>query len=147
MAKIKVEYIRIPKSAQNPPAHDGWKLVKELRKSKLYARIINVENTAMNVNTTATRPTATRHPAPPKPALNDKSLDDLAELFGNAFQLGAQEVQNTQQATLVVQAVLMGVQAEEDAIDAQLAIAMSGIGIKGGKMRSKSRKNKVKPKK
>ena len=151
MPRQVVQHIRVKPGEGAALLAEGWQLARSSRYSDLYARLVNVAiaNVAM-ANAPVNAPVAIA-PGPNMnvnaaqvqaqaiPALNDVVMDELAGLLGAAkFEVGAINVANVQQANAVVQAIVQGVAAEEDALVA--AFAGVGLGTKGG--RKKTRKGR-----
>ena len=155
MPRQVVQHVRVKPGEGTALLAEGWQLARSSRYSDLYARLVNVAiaNVAManapvnapvaiapgpNMNVNAAQVQA-QVQAQAIPALNDVVMDELAGLLGAAkFEVGAINVANVQQANAVVQAIVQGVAAEEDALVA--AFAGVGLGTKGG--RKKTRKGR-----
>ena len=150
MPRQVVQHVRVKPGEGAALLAEGWQLARSSRYSDLYARLVNVAiaNVAManapvaiapgpNMNVNAAQ--VQQAQAQAIPALNDVVMDELAGLLGAAkFEVGAINVANVQQANAVVQAIVQGVAAEEDALVA--AFAGVGLGTKGG--RKKTRKGR-----
>lgn len=132
----RVLYLRVQKGSAGDLTSQGWQLVKETRKSKVYAKIDAGGGNVEMANGSAAA-------GDPQPALNQDAMNELAALLGGmSFAVGAQAVQNQEQAEAVVQAVVQGVQSEEDVF----AGLMSGLKMGGRRRRGtkKGRKSKKK---
>ena len=108
----RVEVVKVAPSS-SLPAEQGWKLVKELRSCKIYARVIS-----------------------------SNSMDDLADLFGSSLALGvsAQPVSSEQEASAVVEAAIAGATAEDDALASLFGKMNMRGGLRGKKKTRKQKK-------
>ena len=153
MPRQVVQHVRVKPGEGTTLLAEGWKLVRSSRYSDLYARLTNVgiNNVAMANNAVAVAPGGNMNvnaivqgqvmQAHIMPALNDTVMDELTGLLGAAtFEVGAVNVENIQQANAVVQAVVQGVEAEEDAL--VLAFASVGLNSKKGGRKKKTRRSK-----